>query len=76
MRTRCTRLARLSRGDPVDDPPSSISDGRNSTRTRLEGREREKRSDGWVEAGVQEAAAAMEAARRRSLEEEVERLGL
>lgn len=35
-----------------------------------EGRER---SDEWVEAGVQEAEAAMEAGRRQALEEEIER---
>ena len=59
MRTRCARLARLARGDSAD------------ARSPAGGERAE--DECWVEAGVQEAVAAMEAGRRRDLEEEIVR---
>lgn len=72
MRTRCARLARLARGDPVDVLPDTVT--RRVDGTTSEGDKCEEHNDEWAEAGVQEAAVAMEAGRRRALEEEVERL--
>lgn len=72
MRTRCARLARLARGDPVDVLPDAVT--RRVNGTTPEGDKCEEHNDEWAEAGVQEAAVAMEAGRRRALEEEVERL--
>lgn len=72
MRTRCARLARLARGDPVDvfrDTVTGRVDGNFSESEKCE-----ELNDEWAETGVQEAAVAMEAGRRRALEEEVERL--
>lgn len=76
MRTRCARMARLARGDPVDVRPASTAAGGGACDAA--GREKERPGERvddecWVEAGVQEAAAAMEAGRRRALEEEIER---
>lgn len=72
MRTRCARLARLARGDPVDVCPDTVT--RCMDGTPSEGEKCEEHNDEWAEAAVQEAAAAMAAGRRRALEEEVERL--
>lgn len=76
MRTRCARLARLARGDPADTrtasaaPVDGASNAAGSSRERADGRVED---ECWIEARVQEAAAAMEAGRRRALEEEIER---
>lgn len=82
MRTRCARLARLARGDTADGgspsgaaaaPAVSSGAGRSGAPGRLRSEERRAEDECWVAAGVQEAAAAMEAGRRRALEQEVER---
>lgn len=73
MRTRCARLARLAGGDPAAVFPDTVPRGMDGT--VMEGEKCEEKNDEWAEAGVQEAAAAMAAGRRRALEEEVERLG-
>lgn len=71
MRTRCARLARLARGDSADAcPPAGGGGGGGVGGTG----ETASMDEYWVEAGVQEAAAAMEAGRRRALEEEIDRL--
>ncbi|CBN80212.1 expressed unknown protein [Ectocarpus siliculosus] len=83
MRNRCARLARLARGDTADGgspsgaaaAPAVVSGaGRSGTPGRLRSEERREEDECWVAAGVQEAAAAMEAGRRRDLEQEVESL--
>eukprot|EP00903_Cladosiphon_okamuranus_P006177 g6074.t1 len=71
MRTRCARLARLARGDSADAGPPAGGGGGGGGGGTEEGASAD---ECWVEAGVQEAAAAMEAGRRRALEEEVESL--
>ncbi|CAM9536480.1 unnamed protein product [Ectocarpus fasciculatus] len=83
MRIRCARLARLARGDTADGgspsgaaaaPTVASGAGRSDAPGRLRSEERRAEDECWVAAGVQEAAAAMEAGRRRSLEQEVESL--
>lgn len=72
IRTRYARLARLACGLSVDVFPDTVTrrvDGTISEEERCE-----EHVDEWAETGVQEAAVAMEAGRRRALEEEVERL--
>lgn len=76
MRTRCTRLARLARGEPVDSADTDMTAG-GETRRDGNGKEgqAERQTNDWEEATVQEAAVAMELGRRRALENEVERCG-
>ncbi|CAM9943102.1 unnamed protein product [Hapterophycus canaliculatus] len=73
MRTRCARLARLARGDPADACSSGGAAAAGASRTAGRGREIIVKDECWVEPGVQEAAAAMEAGRRQALEDEIER---
>lgn len=70
VRSRCMRLVRVLRGGTVESPRGSMasSDGRQPwVGGDLEHDERGT----WAEAGVLEASVAMEAGRRRALEEEI-----
>lgn len=73
VRDMHARCARLARGDQVENwstAAAAVGAGNAALLGTSEGRE--NRSDSWVGAGVQEAAAAMETGRRRALEEEIE----
>lgn len=72
VRDMHARYARLARGGPVEDlsPTAAAVGGGNAALNTGEGRE--ARGNSWVEAGVKEATAAMEAGRRRALEKEIE----
>lgn len=72
IRTRCARLTLLACGNSVDVFPDTVT--RHVDGTTSEGEKCEEHIDEWAEAGVQEAAVAMEAGRRQALVEEVERL--
>lgn len=74
MRNRCARLAHLARGDPTETLPAVSGGGNDDVAASVERRwQEEGHGDEWMEATVQEAAAAMKAGRRRALEQEIER---
>lgn len=73
LRARCARLARLVRGDPADGGPPAAAAAAPTARAAPAADGGRPEDECWVENGVQKAAAAMEAGRRRAVEEEVER---